>query len=50
MKVSGSRIVFLVLYVDDILIVGNDILMFTEFNKYLSTCFFMKVLDEAIYK
>ena len=26
-KVSGSAVVFLVLYVDDILLIGNDILM-----------------------
>ena len=50
MKASGSRIIFLVLYVDDILIVGNDIPMFMEVKKYLSTCFAMKDLCDVAYK
>ena len=29
-KVSGSTVVFLVLYVDDILLIGNDISMLTS--------------------
>ena len=48
-KVSGSRVVFLVLYVDDILIIGNDIPMLTDVKKYLSTRFAMKDLGEAAY-
>ena len=31
-KVSGSAIVFLVLYVDDILIIGNDVLKIQSIN------------------
>ena len=31
-KVSGSAIVFLVLYMDDILIIGNDVSMLLSLN------------------
>ena len=31
-KVSGSAVVFLVLYVDDILLIGNDILLYKILN------------------
>jgi hypothetical protein len=32
-KVSGSTVIFLVLYVDDILLIGNDIPMMLEVIK-----------------
>src|SRR5665811_779560 len=48
-KVSGSRVVFLILYVDDILIIGNDIPMLSDVKKYLNTRFAMKDLGEAAY-
>ena len=38
-KVSGSMVVFLVLYVDDILIIGNDIGMLQYIKAYLSKNF-----------
>ena len=48
-KVSGSSIVFLVLYVDDILIIGNDIELLNSVKSYLNKCFSMKDLGEASY-
>jgi hypothetical protein len=35
-KVSGSSVTFLVLYVDDILIIGNDINMLNDVKSYLN--------------
>ena len=48
-KVSGSSVTFLVLYVDDILIIGNDIDMLNDVKSYLNKCFSMKDLGEAAY-
>ena len=48
-KISGSAIIFLVLYVDDILLIGNDILMLQSIKTWLSSKFFMKDLGEASY-
>ncbi|KAL0291707.1 UNVERIFIED_CONTAM: Retrovirus-related Pol polyprotein from transposon TNT 1-94, partial [Sesamum calycinum] len=48
-KVSGSSILFLVLYVDDILLIGNDIKMLGDTKAWLSTQFSMKDLGEASY-
>jgi hypothetical protein len=48
-KFSGSKIVFLVLYVDDILIIGNDIPMLNSVKEWLRKCFAMKDLGEAQY-
>ncbi|KAL0295632.1 UNVERIFIED_CONTAM: Retrovirus-related Pol polyprotein from transposon TNT 1-94 [Sesamum angustifolium] len=44
-KVSGSLVVFLVLYVDDILLIGNDIKMLGDTKAWLSTQFSMKDLE-----
>ena len=46
-KVSGSAVVFLVLYVDDILIIGNDIPTLQSVKTWLGKCFAMKDLGEA---
>ena len=46
-KTSGSAIVFLVLYVDDILLIGNDIPMLQSVKVWLSNQFSMKDLGEA---
>ncbi|MDM1706743.1 hypothetical protein HX130_23185, partial [Enterobacter hormaechei] len=46
-KVSGSAVTFLVLYVDDILLIGNDIPMLTAVKVWLSKEFSMKDLGEA---
>ncbi|KAC9852096.1 hypothetical protein E3N88_45172 [Mikania micrantha] len=48
-KASGSTISFLILYVDDILIIGNNIPMLNEVKHWLGTCFAMKDLGEAAY-
>ncbi|KAK8578706.1 hypothetical protein V6N12_069050 [Hibiscus sabdariffa] len=48
-KVSGSIISFLILYVDDILIIGNDIPTLQSIKTWLSSCFSMKDLGEAAY-
>ena len=48
-KVSGRAIVFLVLYVDDILLIGNDIPALQNIKSWLSSCFSMKDLGEAAY-
>ncbi|GKD09619.1 retrotransposon protein, putative, ty1-copia subclass, partial [Tanacetum coccineum] len=46
---SGSNVVFLILYVDDILIMGNNIPRLKEVKDYLGKCFSMKDLGEAAY-
>lgn len=48
-KVSGSAIVFLVLYVNDIQLFGNDIGILSFVKMWLSKTFFMKDLGEASY-
>ena len=48
-KVSGSAIVFLVLYVDDILLIGNYIPTLQSVKSWLGKCFSMKDLGEAAY-
>nr|GEU89500.1 retrotransposon protein, putative, Ty1-copia subclass [Tanacetum cinerariifolium] len=48
-KVSGSVVVFLVLYVDDILLIGNDILTLQSVKDWLGRCFAMKDLGDAAY-
>jgi ATP-binding cassette subfamily B (MDR/TAP) protein 1 len=42
-------VTFLVLYVDGILIIGNDINMLNNVKNYLNKCFSMKDLGEAAY-
>ncbi|KAI3819320.1 hypothetical protein L1987_13147 [Smallanthus sonchifolius] len=48
-KASGSTISFFILYVDDILIIGNNIPMLNEVKHGLGTCFAMKDLGETAY-
>nr|GFC38946.1 retrotransposon protein, putative, Ty1-copia subclass [Tanacetum cinerariifolium] len=48
-KASGSNITFLILYVDDILLMGNSIPMLQSVKTYLGKCFAMKDLGEAAY-
>ncbi|KAK8680586.1 hypothetical protein V6N13_109528 [Hibiscus sabdariffa] len=48
-KFSGSIVSFLILYVDDILIIGNDIPTLQSIKTWLSNCFSMKDLGEAAY-
>ncbi|GJW00827.1 retrotransposon protein, putative, ty1-copia subclass [Tanacetum coccineum] len=48
-KVSGSVVVFLVLYVDDILLIGNDMPMLQSVKDWLGKCFAMKYFGDAAY-
>nr|GEX19604.1 hypothetical protein [Tanacetum cinerariifolium] len=48
-RASRSNITFLILYVDDILIMGNNIPMLQSVKSYLGRCFAMKDLGEAAY-
>ena len=48
-KVSGSAIVFLVMYVDDILLIENDIPTLQSVKSWLGKCFSIKDLGEAAY-
>ncbi|GJV47570.1 retrotransposon protein, putative, ty1-copia subclass [Tanacetum coccineum] len=49
LKASGSNVTFLILYVDDILIMGNSIPMLQDVKSYLGKCFAMKDLGKAAY-
>ncbi|GJW96720.1 retrotransposon protein, putative, ty1-copia subclass [Tanacetum coccineum] len=49
LKASGSNVTFIILYVDDILIMGNNIPMLQDVKSYLGRCFSMKDLGEAAY-
>jgi hypothetical protein len=49
MKVSGSKFIFLVLYVDDILLAANDQSLLHDVKKFLSNSFEMKDTGEASY-
>ena len=46
---SGSDVVFLVLYVDDILLIGNDIPTLKNVKTWLGNCFSMKDMGDAAY-
>ena len=46
-KVNGSAVVFLVLYVEDILLIGNNISVLQSIKFWLSKNFSMKDLGEA---
>ncbi|GKF43381.1 retrotransposon protein, putative, ty1-copia subclass [Tanacetum coccineum] len=49
LKASGSNVTFLILYVDDILIMGNGIPLLQDVKSYIGRCFAMKDLGEAAY-
>ncbi|GJY31668.1 retrotransposon protein, putative, ty1-copia subclass [Tanacetum coccineum] len=48
-KTSGSNIIFLILYVDDIILMGNHIPSLQEVKDYLGKCFSMKDLGKAAF-
>nr|GEU78888.1 putative retrotransposon protein [Tanacetum cinerariifolium] len=48
-KASGSYVTFLIMYIDDILIMGNNIPMLQDVKSHLGRCFAMKDLGEAAY-
>ncbi|GJZ31777.1 retrotransposon protein, putative, ty1-copia subclass, partial [Tanacetum coccineum] len=47
LKASGSNVAFLILYVDDILLMGNNVTMLQDVKSWLCKCFSMKDLGEA---
>ncbi|GKC60716.1 retrotransposon protein, putative, ty1-copia subclass [Tanacetum coccineum] len=47
-RASGSIIVFLILYVDDILLMGNNIPMLQDVKSWLGKCFAMKDLELCV--
>ena len=47
-KVSGSSVAFLILYVDDILLIGNDTEFLDIIKGYLNKNFSMKDLGELL--
>ncbi|GJW92835.1 retrotransposon protein, putative, ty1-copia subclass [Tanacetum coccineum] len=49
LEASGSSVSFLILYVDDILLMGNNVTMLQEVKSWLSKCFSMTDLGEAAY-
>ncbi|GJZ79818.1 retrotransposon protein, putative, ty1-copia subclass [Tanacetum coccineum] len=49
LKASASNVAFLVLYVDNILLIGNSVTMLKEVKSWLCKCFSMKDLGEAAY-
>ncbi|KAL0455296.1 UNVERIFIED_CONTAM: Retrovirus-related Pol polyprotein from transposon RE1 [Sesamum latifolium] len=48
-KISGSTAAYPVLYVDDILLIGNDVKVLGDIKAWLFTQFSMKDMDEASY-
>ena len=48
-KDSGSTVTFIILYVDDILLIGNDVGMMQSTKVWLSNKFSMKYMGEASY-
>jgi capsid portal protein len=48
-KFKSGKYVFLILYVDDILLASNDVNVLRETKKFLSLNFDMKDLGEASY-
>ncbi|KAL0394760.1 UNVERIFIED_CONTAM: hypothetical protein Slati_4442200 [Sesamum latifolium] len=48
-KISGSSVAYLLLYVDDILLIGNYVKILGDIKAWLSTQFFMKDMGEASY-
>jgi hypothetical protein len=46
-KFKNGKYIFLILYVDDILLVGSDVSLLLEMKKFLSSYFEMKDLGEA---
>jgi len=48
-KINGNAIIFLVMYVDGMLIIGNDIPILQSIKTWLSSMFSTKNLGEASY-
>lgn len=48
-KINGSVVTFLILYMDDVLLIGNNIPILILIKMWLSRKFFMKDLEKASY-
>ncbi|KAL0457624.1 UNVERIFIED_CONTAM: hypothetical protein Slati_0389600 [Sesamum latifolium] len=48
-KISGHTVSYIVLYVDDMLLIGNNVKMFGDIKAWLSTQFSMKDMGETSY-
>ena len=48
-RIQGTIVIFLVLYVDDILLIGNDVEVLSDVKDWLKNQFEMKNLGEANY-
>ena len=48
-KLKSGKYIFLILYVDDILLASNGVNLLKETNKFLSSNFDMKDLGDASY-
>ena len=49
MKVNGSKYIFMVLYIDDILLASSDVNLLNDTKRILSANFDMKDLGEAYF-
>ena len=49
LKFKNGRLIFLILYVDDVLLASSDVNLLQEIKKFLSSNFDMKDLGEASY-
>jgi len=49
LKVSGSKVIFLILYIDDILLAANDLDLLHETKKFLFRNFEVKDMGEVSY-
>ena len=47
--VKGEKCIRVLIYVDDLIVAGNDLSMIAKFKKHLSDCFHMKDLGKAKY-
>ena len=47
-KVSGSSVAFLILYIDDILLMGNDIELLDNIKAYLNKSFSRRTLEKLL--
>lgn len=45
--VKGDKCIRVLIYVDDLIVAGNDLSMIAKFKKHLSDCFHMKDLGKA---
>ena len=48
-QIQGTMVVFLILYVDDILLIGNCVKVLSDMKGYLKKQFNMKDLSETNY-